>query len=75
MRKLIERSSGANVELLDGVKVHKDGGWVLVLPDPDEPIFKVVAEADSLDQAKQMAATEMKYIESIASSKKENDRD
>ena len=32
MRSLVEQTQGRNVELIDGIKVHHDTGWVLVLP-------------------------------------------
>ncbi|MEL7209186.1 MAG: hypothetical protein AAGK32_13300, partial [Actinomycetota bacterium] len=44
MRSLMEVSEGRQVELIDGVKVHHDGGWVLALPDPDEPVTRIWAE-------------------------------
>lgn len=47
MRKLIESAKDKNVELIDGIKVFEDGGWSLILPDPDEPIFRIFAEAQS----------------------------
>jgi mannose-1-phosphate guanylyltransferase/phosphomannomutase len=31
--------------LVDGVKVIEDDGWALVLPDPEEPLTHVWAEA------------------------------
>ena len=31
--------------LVDGVKVMHDDGWVLALPDPEEPVTHVWAEA------------------------------
>ena len=35
----------------DGVKVIEDDGWALVLPDPEEPLTHVWAEAPSASQA------------------------
>lgn len=46
MRALAERFGGdADVILTDGVKLYLDDGWVLMLPDPDNPLFYVYAEA------------------------------
>ena len=47
MRTLVERSQGRDLVLVDGVKVIEDDGWVLVLPDPEEPVTHVWAEAGS----------------------------
>ena len=37
MRVLAERLKGRELDLVDGVKLFTDRGWVQVLPDPDEP--------------------------------------
>ena len=55
MRSLIEMSKDREVELVDGVKVHHEGGWVLSLPDPEEPVTHVWAEADSPAAARRLA--------------------
>ena len=47
MRLLNERFSDANVDLLDGIKIFDDRGWVQVLPDPDEPLIHIYAEGES----------------------------
>jgi mannose-1-phosphate guanylyltransferase/phosphomannomutase len=47
MRVLNERYAGANVDLLDGIKVFDDRGWMQVLPDPDEPLIHIFAEGSS----------------------------
>jgi mannose-1-phosphate guanylyltransferase/phosphomannomutase len=57
MRTLVERSQGRDLVLVDGVKVIEDDGWALVLPDPEEPITHVWAEATS-DAAAEVRANE-----------------
>ncbi|WP_054670382.1 hypothetical protein [Calditerricola satsumensis] len=47
MRRLIEETKGERVELLDGVKVYHEDGWTLVLPDAEEPVVHIVAEASN----------------------------
>jgi mannose-1-phosphate guanylyltransferase/phosphomannomutase len=48
MRGLAEKFGGdADAILTDGVKLNLDSGWVLMLPDPDNPFFYVYAEADA----------------------------
>jgi mannose-1-phosphate guanylyltransferase/phosphomannomutase len=62
MRTLMERSGDRELVLVDGVKVLHDGGWVLALPDPDEPITNVWAEADSDAAARQLAEEYVRRI-------------
>jgi mannose-1-phosphate guanylyltransferase/phosphomannomutase len=51
MRTLVERSQGRDLVLVDGVKILEDDGWALVLPDPEEPLTHVWAEAPSASGA------------------------
>jgi mannose-1-phosphate guanylyltransferase/phosphomannomutase len=57
MRTLLEQADGA-VVLIDGVKVITTDGWVLALPDPEEPVTHIWAEA-STDAAARRAAQEL----------------
>ena len=54
MRSLLE-SAGRSVTLVDGVKVHHEDGWVLALPDPEEPLTRVWAEASTEPEARRLA--------------------
>jgi mannose-1-phosphate guanylyltransferase/phosphomannomutase len=54
MRTLMEQADG-DLELIDGVKLHYDDGWALVLPDPEEPVTHVWAEAASDGEARRRA--------------------
>jgi mannose-1-phosphate guanylyltransferase / phosphomannomutase len=55
MRTLVEQTHGRDVDLIDGVKVHHETGWVLVLPDPEEPVTHIWAEGDSAADARTLA--------------------
>ena len=55
MRSLIEMSKDRDVQLIDGVKVLHDDGWALALPDAEEPVTHVYAEAASDPEAKALA--------------------
>jgi mannose-1-phosphate guanylyltransferase / phosphomannomutase len=55
MRTLVELSKDREVDLVDGVKVHHDGGWALALPDPEEPVTHIWAEGDSAASARRLA--------------------
>lgn len=51
MRQLYEENQGRQVETTDGLKIYHEGGWALVLPDADEPVFKIYAEANTSEEA------------------------
>jgi mannose-1-phosphate guanylyltransferase/phosphomannomutase len=55
MRTLVEMSKDREVELVDGVKVLHDDGWALALPDPEEPVTHVWAEAATDADARRLA--------------------
>jgi mannose-1-phosphate guanylyltransferase/phosphomannomutase len=54
MRSLVEMA-GRTVTLVDGVKVSHGDGWVLALPDPEEPLTHVWAESTSDGEARRLA--------------------
>jgi mannose-1-phosphate guanylyltransferase/phosphomannomutase len=65
MRTLMERFQGRDLILVDGIKVLEDDGWALVLPDPEEPLTHVWAEAPSAAQAESRAqeyATRLEHL-------------
>jgi mannose-1-phosphate guanylyltransferase/phosphomannomutase len=51
MRVLVEQLGDREMVLVDGVKVLEPGGWALVLPDPEEPVTHVWAEAPTEEGA------------------------
>ena len=54
MRSLVEQADGELV-LVDGVKVCHGHDWALALPDPDEPVTHVWAEAATAADARALA--------------------
>jgi len=62
MRSLVEHSKDRELVLVDGVKVLHDGGWALALPDADEPITHVWAEAGSDLEARRLAEEYVRRI-------------
>jgi mannose-1-phosphate guanylyltransferase/phosphomannomutase len=65
MRTLMEQlaEQGADVVLVDGIKVQAHDGWVLVVPDPEDPVTHVWAEGIDLPGSVALATT---YVERIA---------
>ncbi|MCL4423756.1 MAG: sugar phosphate nucleotidyltransferase [Actinobacteria bacterium] len=55
MRQIVERSATRDLLLVDGVKILDPNGWILVVPDPEEPLTHVWAEDMSDSRAKAKA--------------------
>ncbi len=51
MRKLIEASDPEHSVYLDGIKERRNGGWALVVPDGDEPVFRLYGESEPESEA------------------------
>ena len=65
MRSLVEHAD-REVVLVDGVKVlHEDGAWVLALPDPEEPVTRVWAEAGTDADARRLAQEYVRRIRQL----------
>jgi mannose-1-phosphate guanylyltransferase/phosphomannomutase len=62
MRHLIEDTENENRELIDGVKISKNGSSVMILPDVDMALFHVTAEAESEKKAQDLVSS---YVDKI----------
>jgi len=64
MRLLAEANLNRDVDLQDGLKIHTEGGWILILPDPSEGIVHLYADAHGgTDQSRQLLE---RYRERVA---------
>ncbi len=63
MRMMMEDTKGKQVELLDGIKVYDSDGWVLIVPDMDQPNFRVITQGASKEIASTLAKTYAERIE------------
>lgn len=54
MRSLMEMGS-RHPELVDGVKIRHRNGWMLALPDPEDPLTHIWAEAGTDAEAHELA--------------------
>ncbi len=50
---------------MDGVKVQLGHDWVLILPDPDQPLCRIYAESDSKAAAEELADKYARIVESL----------
>ena len=64
MRELIQNSNPEQTIYLDGIKEYGDSGWALVVPDGDEPVFRLYSEADSEAEATRLIEHYVKLINS-----------
>jgi mannose-1-phosphate guanylyltransferase/phosphomannomutase len=55
MRTTVERAHGRDAILVDGIKLTDADGWTLIVPDPEEPVTHVWAEASSEAEARARA--------------------
>jgi mannose-1-phosphate guanylyltransferase/phosphomannomutase len=64
MRTLMEQLSdeGAELVLIDGIKVVSDQGWALVVPDPADPVTHVWAEGADLESSEALVSTAVERI-------------
>jgi mannose-1-phosphate guanylyltransferase/phosphomannomutase len=54
IRKIIQEHYGGRMEMLEGVKVYNDKGWVLVLPDAERPVCSVIGEGFTEEFAEEL---------------------
>ncbi|MEB3188149.1 MAG: mannose-1-phosphate guanyltransferase [bacterium] len=71
MRRLVEGNKDRTIELLDGVKIRHGQDWVLVLPDPVEPLIHVYADARSAIGAERLVEEMGGTIREVAAGKEE----
>jgi len=51
--RLIHEKFESYKHMINGAKINLDlNKWVLIIPDPDQPYFRVVVEATSLEKPK-----------------------
>ncbi len=55
MRQLLESARGADIQLVDGIKVFEGEDWVLAYPSQDHALFHIHAEAGSRERARELA--------------------
>jgi mannose-1-phosphate guanylyltransferase/phosphomannomutase len=65
MRNLFEENKGRQLELTDGLKVFHDDGWALVLPDAEEPVFRIYSEANTTEEADALTQMYMNRISEL----------
>lgn len=72
IRAIIEENDSANIETTEGVKVLSDKGWVLVLPDAEEPICKVISDGYSEEYANELTDIYVNKVKAISNNNVSN---
>jgi mannose-1-phosphate guanylyltransferase/phosphomannomutase len=66
MRRMTEKLREGRVSLVDGIKIFLDGSeWALVLPDAEEPLFHVYAEAGDDARSLELAGGYRSILETV----------
>ncbi|RME79635.1 MAG: nucleotidyl transferase [Chloroflexi bacterium] len=66
MRQLNEKFRPAKSEILNGIKLDLGPGrWVLIVPDPDHPYFRITVEAESQKEAEALADKYTRIVEEV----------
>lgn len=66
IRAIIEENDSANIETTEGVKIINDKGWVLVLPDAEKPMCKVISEGYSQEFANELTDIYVDKVKAIS---------
>jgi mannose-1-phosphate guanylyltransferase/phosphomannomutase len=51
MRNLIQETANDNRQLIDGIRLLRDDGWILIAPDREKDLFHIYAESRSKKKA------------------------
>ncbi len=57
-------------DMTDGIKIYEDSGWVLILPDAEKAVCRVIAESDREEYAAELTDFYENKIREIASEKR-----
>lgn len=72
MRRMTEKLHDGRVSLVDGIKVFLEKGeWALVLPDAEEAVFHVYAEASGDVRAAELADKYRVILEEVVAEGRE----
>ncbi len=66
IRAIIEENDSSKIETTEGVKVFGDKGWVLILPDAEKPICKVISEGYSQEFANELTDIFVDKVKAIS---------
>ncbi|MGH7643616.1 MAG: sugar phosphate nucleotidyltransferase [Candidatus Dormibacteria bacterium] len=62
MRRLVDGHRTERLDLTDGLKVEVEGGWVLIIPEPDRPSYRVIVSVGSEDEGQRQLAAFVRAV-------------
>lgn len=66
IREIIQEHGNDMIETTEGVKIYKNGGWVLILPDAELPICRIISESYSEEFAEELGTAYADKIRKIS---------
>ncbi len=66
IRAIIEENDHDRIETTEGVKIFGDKGWVLVLPDAEKPVCRVISEGFSEEYTNELTDIYVNKVKSIS---------
>ncbi|MEA4970953.1 MAG: sugar phosphate nucleotidyltransferase [Candidatus Pelethousia sp.] len=69
LRSLVETEPNSRVELIDGVKVKSDNGWILVRPNRDFTACRIIAGSYNAEYAKELTDLYLDKVRQLAKDK------
>jgi mannose-1-phosphate guanylyltransferase / phosphomannomutase len=68
MRRFGERVQGLEVSYLEGIKVHLNGGWILLRPDRVSPALHLHAESETPEAAQKLLGKHREEVQRLVRS-------
>ncbi len=65
MRRLNEQYQSYKAEQIDGIKIDFGNEWVLVLPDPEQPLCHIYAESEQVGDSSKLAEKFSQIVEEL----------
>lgn len=60
--QVTKKSTALKIDTTDGLKLYYSSGWVLMRPSGTEPIFRVYAEAKTMEDAEKLVESSVKQV-------------
>lgn len=69
MRALVEGNRSRPLDLIEGIKIYFESGWVLAIPDPVRPCMRLTAEGGTEEHAQSLLDEYAEKVRTIVASR------